>query len=316
MQKSYTRVCMQRSYMEMKAVDRRPRACNLLPLVCKRKLVFLARCCSRLCFGELVAVKPRLFDGTDVTDNAWAACRYDEFDNALEVMMAHDAAAWEHVRFKDVAVKCSTVDIFYKAIQQYFDYHPDLINDLLKVPLFYLFNILVNHLAREGNGCVLLCFVATRSWQPDNVMMFPVFQGFFVVFRRGSCVAIVCLYSCRMTHSVRFLSCVQSIRPDLQPAYRDKDSPFFHCVLQVLEGRIDHTRVVSLVRRGAHLGVVKDYLLAVQKNNLVAVNEAINELHISEDDYEGVDTSVAGYDNFDQLRLAEELEVRLTLSSS
>jgi hypothetical protein len=48
-------------------------------------------------------------------------------------MMAHDAVAWEHVRFKDVAVKCSTVDIFYKAIQHYFDFHPDLINDLLKV---------------------------------------------------------------------------------------------------------------------------------------------------------------------------------------
>lgn len=60
--------------------------------------------------------------------------QYDEFDNALEVMMAHDAIAWEHVRFKDVAVKCSTVDIFYKAIQHYFDHHPDLIVDLLKVP--------------------------------------------------------------------------------------------------------------------------------------------------------------------------------------
>jgi clathrin heavy chain len=59
--------------------------------------------------------------------------KYDEFDNALEVMMAHDAVAWEHVRFKDVAVKCSTVDIFYKAIQHYFDFHPELVVDLLKV---------------------------------------------------------------------------------------------------------------------------------------------------------------------------------------
>lgn len=47
-------------------------------------------------------------------------------------MMKHDAVAWEHVRFKDVAVKCSTVDIFYKAIQHYFDHHPDLVTDLLK----------------------------------------------------------------------------------------------------------------------------------------------------------------------------------------
>jgi clathrin heavy chain len=58
--------------------------------------------------------------------------KYDEFDNALGTMMAHDAAAWEHVRFKDVAVKCSTVDIFYAAIQHYFDCHPDLVTDLLK----------------------------------------------------------------------------------------------------------------------------------------------------------------------------------------
>ena len=58
--------------------------------------------------------------------------KYDEFDNALSTMMAHDAAAWEHVAFKDVAVKCSTVDIFYAAVQHYLDTHPDLVNDLLK----------------------------------------------------------------------------------------------------------------------------------------------------------------------------------------
>ena len=85
------------------------------------------------------------------------------------------------------------------------------------------------------------------------------------------------------------------------------------CWLQVLEGRIDHTRVVTLVRRGGHLGVVKDYLLAVQKNNLPSVNEAANELHIAEDDYAALDASVEGYDNFDQLKLAEELEVRCVL---
>jgi hypothetical protein len=59
--------------------------------------------------------------------------KYDEFDNALRVMMGHDAAAWEHVRFKDVAVKCSAVDIFYTAVSHYFAFHPDLVNDLLKV---------------------------------------------------------------------------------------------------------------------------------------------------------------------------------------
>ena len=36
-------------------------------------------------------------------------------------------------------------------------------------------------------------------------------------------------------------------------------------VLQVLEARIDHTRVVQIVARADHMPLVKDYLMAVQK---------------------------------------------------
>ena len=54
------------------------------------------------------------------------------------------------------------------------------------------------------------------------------------------------------------------------------------CV-QVLESRIDHTRVVQIIARADHLPLVKDYLLAVQKANLPAVNEAINNLLIEEE---------------------------------
>ena len=31
--------------------------------------------------------------------------QYDEYDNAAQCMMAHSSVAWEHVQFKDVAVK-------------------------------------------------------------------------------------------------------------------------------------------------------------------------------------------------------------------
>jgi len=41
--------------------------------------------------------------------------------------------AWEHVQFKDVAVKVSNVEVYYKAISFYLQEHPDLLNDLLKV---------------------------------------------------------------------------------------------------------------------------------------------------------------------------------------
>ena len=56
-------------------------------------------------------------------------------------------------------------------------------------------------------------------------------------------------------------------------------------VLQVLEARIDHSRVVSILRKADHLPLVKDYLIAVQKGNLAAVNDAVNELLIEEEDF-------------------------------
>lgn len=34
-------------------------------------------------------------------------------------MMAHSSVAWEHVTFKDVVVKVSNVDVYYKGIRFY-----------------------------------------------------------------------------------------------------------------------------------------------------------------------------------------------------
>ena len=56
--------------------------------------------------------------------------------------------------------------------------------------------------------------------------------------------------------------------------------------MQVLESRVDHTRVVQMLRKAGNLPLVKDYLISVQKTNLSAVNEAVNELLIEEEDFE------------------------------
>lgn len=134
--------------------------------------------------------------------------QYDEYDNAANVMMNHSPEAWEHVAFKDVAVKVSNADLFYKAISFYLDEHPLLLCDLLAV----------------------------------------------------------------------------------------------------LSSRIDHTRVVDVMRKREHLPLVKPYLLSVQQSNLVAVNEAVNDLLIEEHDFEGLRNSIETYDNFDQLQLATRIE--------
>ena len=39
---------------------------------------------------------------------------YDEFDNASLSMITHAADAWEHSRFKDIVVKVSNLEIYYK----------------------------------------------------------------------------------------------------------------------------------------------------------------------------------------------------------
>lgn len=134
--------------------------------------------------------------------------QYDEYDNALGVMMLHSGVAWEHVKFKDVAVKVKAADTLYKALAFYLEEHPDLLVDLLKV----------------------------------------------------------------------------------------------------VESRVDHARVVEIMRRAGHLPLVKDYLLSVQKNNLLAVNEAVNELLIEEEDWPALRDSITTYDNYDQLALAGRLE--------
>uniref|UniRef100_J3NAM3 Clathrin heavy chain n=2 Tax=Oryza brachyantha TaxID=4533 RepID=J3NAM3_ORYBR len=134
--------------------------------------------------------------------------QYDEFDNAATTIMNHSPDAWDHMQFKDVAVKVANVELYYKAVHFYLQEHPDLINDLLNV----------------------------------------------------------------------------------------------------LALRLDHTRVVDIMRKAGQLHLVKPYMVAVQSNNVSAVNEALNELYVEEEDYERLRESVDLHDSFDQIGLAQKLE--------
>jgi clathrin heavy chain len=72
--------------------------------------------------------------------------------------------------------------------------------------------------------------------------------------------------------------------------------------------RVDHVRVTRLVIKEGHLPMIKDYLQAVQHNNLQAVNDALHDIYVAAGDYESVRKSVETYDNVDLLKLAQELE--------
>lgn len=48
-------------------------------------------------------------------------------------------------------------------------------------------------------------------------------------------------------------------------------------------------------------------MVAVQSNNVAAVNEALNGLYVEEEDYDRLRESVDLHDNFDQIGLAQKV---------
>lgn len=60
-------------------------------------------------------------------------CHYDEWDNAALSMIERSESAFEHSSFKEIIVKVSNLEIYYRAINFYTNLHPTLLNDLLAV---------------------------------------------------------------------------------------------------------------------------------------------------------------------------------------
>ncbi|CDK28571.1 unnamed protein product [Kuraishia capsulata CBS 1993] len=60
-------------------------------------------------------------------------CHYDEWDNAALTMMERSETAFEHSSFKEIVVKVSNLEIYYKALNFYVNEHPPLLTDLLAV---------------------------------------------------------------------------------------------------------------------------------------------------------------------------------------
>jgi len=90
--------------------------------------------------------------------------------------------------------------------------------------------------------------------------------------------------------------------------YLDYKPMMLNDLLLVLAPRMDHTRSVSFFAKTNNLQLVKPYLRSVQSLNNKAINEALNNLLIEEEDYQGLRTSIDAFDNFDTIALAQKLE--------
>ena len=79
-------------------------------------------------------------------------------------------------------------------------------------------------------------------------------------------------------------------------------------LLQALTPRLDVNRVVKMFEKSDNIPLIKPFLLNVQTQNKRAVNDAINDLLIEEEDYKQLRDSVENFDNYEAVALAQRLE--------
>ena len=90
--------------------------------------------------------------------------------------------------------------------------------------------------------------------------------------------------------------------------YLQEQPPLLTDLLQALTPRIDVNRVVRMFEKSDNIPLIKPFLLNVQSQNKRAVNNAINDLLVEEEDYKTLRDSVENYDNYDPVELAQRLE--------
>lgn len=110
-----------------------------------------------------------------------------------------------------------------------------------------------------------------------------------------------------------FLDCIQRVRNQeihykSINFYLEQHPLNLNRLLQVLIPNLDHARVVHQLRKSDNIPLVIEYLRDVQKENLSAVNEALNEIYVEDEDYTSLRESIDAFDNFDQISLAQKVE--------
>ncbi|KTW31407.1 hypothetical protein T552_00051 [Pneumocystis carinii B80] len=79
-------------------------------------------------------------------------------------------------------------------------------------------------------------------------------------------------------------------------------------LLSVVISRVDHSRVVKMFEKLNSIPIIANYLRNVQPKNIEAVNNAINNMFIEEEDYKSLKDSIDNFDKFDPIKLAKQLE--------
>jgi clathrin heavy chain len=95
--------------------------------------------------------------------------------------------------------------------------------------------------------------------------------------------------------------------------YLEEEPMLLNDLLKLLATKIDMTKAVQVMKRTGHIALIAPFLKSVQSQNISAVNEALNEIYLENEDFESLRSSIKEYDSFESISLASELETHQLL---
>lgn len=90
--------------------------------------------------------------------------------------------------------------------------------------------------------------------------------------------------------------------------YLEEEPMLLTDLLRLLSSKLDLTKVVQVLKRTGHIALIAPFLKSVQSQNISAVNEALNEIYLENEDFESLRASIKEYDSFESVDLAAGLE--------
>jgi len=95
--------------------------------------------------------------------------------------------------------------------------------------------------------------------------------------------------------------------------YLEEEPALLNDLLKLIGLKLDLSKCVSIMKRTGHIALITPFLKSVQNQNISAVNEALNEIYLENEDYESLRMSIKEYDSFESLKLASDLETHVLL---
>ena len=90
--------------------------------------------------------------------------------------------------------------------------------------------------------------------------------------------------------------------------YLEEQPEQLNDLLNLISSKLDLAKTVQVMKRTNYIALIEPFLKQVQVQNVAAVNEALNEIYLSKQDYQSLTASIKNYESFESLQLAQEME--------